>query len=179
MAAITETNFYTVKVRNNYEKIVADKIDMEMNERLKRDIKIIIPMERVFSAKNGKKVFKEKILYPGYIFVETTNVGDLISVVRETTGATNVLKDKEGHFITLRKSEVDKIIHSDEEIKAPVSDELYVKGESVRILTGPFAELDAQIDEINLETKRVRLLVSIFKKLTPVDLDLDEITKKI
>ena len=172
-----DTNFYTVKVRNNYEHIVKDRIDMEMNDRLKRDIKIIIPMERVYSAKNGKKIFKDKILYPGYIFVETTNVGDLISVVRDTTGATNILKDKEGHFITLRNSEVEKILHSDEEIKAPVSDELYVIGESVKVLNGPFAELPAIISEINLETKRIKVQVSIFKKLTTVDLYLDDITK--
>jgi transcriptional antiterminator NusG len=171
-----QTNWYTVKVRNNYEKIVSDRIVLEMN-RLKKEIRTIIPKERVFSAKNGKKVFKEKILYPGYIFVETTNIGDLISVVRETTGATNILKTKEGKFITLKQSEVNKMVQEDVEIKAPVSDELYIIGESINILTGAFAEMNGKIDEVNMEKRKLKVLVSIFKKLTPVELNFDEVAK--
>ena len=172
-----ETNWYTVKVRNNYEKIVADRINLEMNDRLNKDIKIIIPKERVFSAKNGKKVFKEKILYPGYIFVETTFLGDLMTVIRETTGATNILKSKEGTPITLRHEEVAKMVDADSEIKAPVSDELYVIGENVKVIDGPFSDFNGKIDSINMDTKKLIVLVSLFKKLNPVELSFDQVTK--
>lgn len=172
----TSTNWYTVKVRNNYEKIVSDRIILEMR-RLNKEINVIIPKERVFTAKNGKKVFKEKILMPGYIFVETTNVGDLLSVIRETTGATNILKSKEGVLTTLRQSEVNKMIEADTEIKAPVSEELYIIGEVVKIINGPFSDFNGEVDSIDFETKKVKAKVSIFGRKTPVELSFDDITK--
>ena len=171
-----ETNWYSVKVRNNYEGIVKSRIELEY-ERINMPTNIIIPVEKVFSAKNGKKVFKEKILYPGYIFVETTQVGKLMTIVRETTGATGVLKDKEGNPTRLRQHEVDRMITADAEVKAPESDELYIIGESVKVLEGAFESFIGTIDSIDMTNKRVKVLCKIFSKLTPVDLSFEQITK--
>jgi transcriptional antiterminator NusG len=155
---------------------VSERIVLEMS-RLNRDISVHIPKERIFSAKNGKKVFKDKALYPGYIFVETENIGDLSSIVRETTGASNILKGKDGNFVTLRKTEVSKMMNQKEELEAPVSDELYVIGETIKVIDGPFMDFNAKIESIDIDRKKVKVLVSIFKKLTPVDLDFDQVTK--
>jgi len=175
-----ETNWYTVKVQNNYEKIVADRIKLEM-DRIRKDIKIVIPKERTVSAKKGKKVFKEKMLYPGYIFVETINIADLQNIIRTTTGATNVVTvtNGEGKKIPsrLRRDEVVKMLLAEEEIQKPVSEELYVIGESVKVLSGAFEGFNGIIDQLDNEKNKVVILVSIFKKQTPVELHFEDITK--
>ncbi len=171
-----ETNWYTVKVQFNYETKVADRIALEMS-RLNKDINVHIPKERIFSAKNGKKVAREKALYPGYIFVETESIGELSSIIRETSGASNIVKGKDGVFITLRKTEVAKMMNQKEELDSPFSDDLYVLGETVRILTGPFETFDGKVDAIDMEHKKIKVLVSIFKKQTPVELAFDQIAK--
>lgn len=171
-----ETNWYTVKVQFNHEQKVSERIVLEMS-RLKKDINVHIPKERIFSAKNGKKIAKEKALYPGYIFVETEAVGELSTIVRETSGASNILKGKDGSFITLRKAEVAKMLNQKEELEAPFSSELYVIGETINILTGPFETFNGKIDAIDMDKKKLKVLVNIFKKQTPVELDFDQVTK--
>jgi len=173
----SKTKWYTVKVHNNHEQKVCDRIVLEM-DRLKKDIKVLIPKERIFYAKDGKKKFKEKMIYPGYIFVETDYIGDLTAIVRETTGATNILKKKEdGSPITLRHSEVIKLLKGEEEIKAPVSDELYIVGETIKILSGAFETFNGKVDNIDFENKKIKVHVSIFGRQTPVELDFDQVTK--
>jgi transcriptional antiterminator NusG len=172
-----QTNWYTVKVQHNYEQKVSDRIELEM-KRSNREIKVHIPKERTFLAKNGKKVPREKALYPGYIFVETESIGELVRIVRETSGASNILKGKDGAFATLRVDEANKMLNQKQEFEQPFNNELYIIGEDVEIIDGPFTDIVGKIDTINLETKRVVVLVSIFKKITPVDLAIDQITKK-
>ena len=171
-----ETNWYTVKVQFNHETKVAERIALEMN-RLNKDINVHIPKERIFSAKNGKKVAREKALYPGYIFVETEAVGELSTIIRETSGASNILKGKDGGFLTLRKTEVAKMMFQKEELESPFFDELFVIGEMVKVLTGPFENLQGKVDNIDKEHKKVTILVSIFKTQTPVVLEFEQVAK--
>lgn len=171
-----ETHWYTVKVQFNHETKVSERIALEM-ARLNKDINVHIPKERIFSAKNGKKVAREKALYPGYIFVETEAVGELSTIVRETSGASNILKGKDGAFLTLRKAEVAKMLNQKEELETPFSDELYIVGETVTILSGPFETFKGKIDAIDIERKKLKVLVNIFKKETPVELEFEQVTK--
>lgn len=172
-----ETNWYSVKVQNNYEAKVADRILLEF-ERLGKDIKIIIPKERLVSSKNGKKVFKEKILYPGYIFVETLLVGELMGIVRATTGATSVLKGREdGKATPLRKHEVERMLNEAKVIQEPISEDIYAIGQHVNVLTGPFVDLLATVEEFDSEKQTIKVSVLVFKKKVYMDLTYDDITK--
>lgn len=170
------TNWYTVKVQNNYESIVSQRIKLEM-DRINKDIKIVVPKERTVSAKKGKKVFKEKMLYPGYIFVETINIPDLQNIIRATTGATNILSTKEREPIRLRKNEVIKMLLAEEEIINPSNDDFYVIGESVKVLAGAFEGFTGTVKEINSELGKITINIAIFKKQTPVELTFEDITK--
>lgn len=171
-----ETDWYTVKVQNNFELKVASRIQLEM-DRIQKEIKIVIPKERQITAKKGKKQVKDKIIYPGYIFVETTNLGALQNIIRATTGATNILSTKEDRKpIRLRAEEVRSMLLSEEDLLNPVSDDLYVLGQTVKILIGIFEGWNGIIDEIDLPNNKVKVLVSIFQKKTPVELSLDDIT---
>ena len=172
-----DTNWYTVKVQNNYEQKVADRIQLEM-DRVNKDIKIVIPKERQVTAKKGKKQIKDKIIYPGYIFVETLNVADLQNIIRATTGATNILSTKEDRKpIRLKVEEVSKMLLAEEELLKPVSEDLYVIGQSVKILVGIFEDWTAVIEDIDVDNNKIKLSVSIFGKKTPHEVTFDQITK--
>ncbi len=171
-----KTNWYTIKVQFNHEQKVADRLALEM-KHLEKEINVHIPKERIFTAKNGKKVAKEKAIYPGYIFVETKAAGELSRLIRETAGASHILKGKDGNFATLRKDEVIKMMGQKEELESPFSEDLYIVGESVKILSGPFENFNGKIDNIDINHKRVKVLVNIFMKQTPVELEFEQITK--
>ena len=170
------TNWYTVKVQNNYEVKVSERIQLEM-DRAQKEIKIVIPKKREITAKKGKKQIKDKIIYPGYIFVETTNVGALQNIIRATTGATNILSTKEDKKpIRLRAEEVKAMLLSEEELLKPVSDDLYVVGQTIKILIGIFEGWNGIIDELDIPNNKVKVSVSIFQKKTVTELTFDDIT---
>jgi transcriptional antiterminator NusG len=175
-----ETNWYTIKVQNNYENKVKERIEMEMG-RNRSEYKIVIPMERTFSVKKGKKVSKDKVKYPGYLFVETQNVGELMNIVRLTTGATNVVTTTNGEGkkvpARLSKKEVYDMLIEDAEIKKPVSEDLYIVGQIVKILDGPFQDFSGAIEEVNLEKSTTKVGVKIFGKTTSVECSFEIIQK--
>lgn len=172
------TDWYTVKVQNNYERKVSERIELEM-KRAGKDYNILMPAERTFSVKKGKKVFKDKMKYPGYIFVQTKYVGELMNIVRITEGATNVVYADNTKKIpaVLPVSEVKVMLNAQDELDKPLSDEVFIKGETLKILDGPFAELVGKVDEVFPEKSKVKVLVSIFKKETPVELDYNSVAK--
>ena len=175
-----ETKWYTVKVQSNREKSISERIKSEMT-RIENEATVIVPMEKVYFAKNGKKAYREKIMYPGYIFVETNSLGSLQEALKFVPGTSGVLKSKTtGEPTILRKSEIDKILEDFN--KAIVEDiDLYnfVVGEEVQVVGGPFDKFKGTIDEINKEKAKVKVCVMIFGRPTPVDLSLDQIEKII
>jgi transcriptional antiterminator NusG len=172
------TDWYTVKVQNNYERKVTERIELEM-KRAGKDYNILMPAERTFSVKKGKKVFKDKMKYPGYIFVQTKYVGELMNIVRMTEGATNVVyaDNKKKIPAILPVSEVKVMLQAQDELDKPLSNEVFIKGETLKILDGPFADFVGKVDEVFPEKSKVRILVSIFKKETPVELDYNSVAK--
>jgi transcriptional antiterminator NusG len=171
-----ETKWYTVKVQSNREKIISERLKMEMT-RSGADFNVVVPMEKIYFAKNGKKAHREKITYPGYIFIETASISSLQEVLKGIPGNSGVLKSKDGTPSMLKQNEIDKLV---EDINKPESDiDLYnfVVGELVSIVGGPFDTFKGEIDEINRDKGKVRVTVPIFGRPTPVDLQLDQIQK--
>lgn len=169
-----ETKWYTVKVQSNREKLISDRIKLEMN-RGGTDVNVVVPMEKVFFARNGKKVHKEKIMYPGYIFVETSNLSILQDALKFVPGTSGILKSKSGEPSLLKKEEIDKIIFDVNKPEKTVDLYNFVIGEDVIITEGPFSTFKGTIDEI---TKgKVRVSVKIFGRVTPVELHSDQIEK--
>lgn len=176
----TETNWYTVKVQNNYERKVKERIELELG-RNKSQFKIVVPMERTFVVKKGKKEPKERVKYGGYIFVETTNLGELMNIVRNTPGATNIVctVDSDGKKVPtkLSRHEVKTMLEQDEEMKKPISEEIYVVGQVVKIIDGAFQDFDGTITWIDNENSKLKANVKIFGRQTPVELSFEQINK--
>ena len=173
-----DSKWYTVKVQPNRERTVSDRIKIEMTKK-EMSINILVPIQKEYYAKNGKKTFKEKIMYPGYIFIESSNIATLQDILRNTPGTSGILKDKNGIPSQLRQSELDKMLEVSIET-AKVEDVLnFVVGEQIQIISGPFDKFKGIIEEYNKDKSKVKVSVLIFGRSTMVDLTTEQITKVV
>jgi transcriptional antiterminator NusG len=173
---VKERNWYTVKVQNNREKSISEKIKSDMMRDYGMEIATMIPTRGIASVKNGKKVIKEQILYPGYVFVQTDSIDKVAHLVKSTPGASNVLRDDRGLAVQLKQSEIDRIIGEKEAVKAMI-ESAFVIGEKIEIISGPFSTFMGTVNWIDQEKNKVRVEVSIFGRSNLVDLTIDDINK--
>ncbi len=175
---IREKKWYTIKVQNNREKSVSERLKSDMLKFYETEINFLIPTQAIASVKNGKKVVKEQILYPGYVFVETDSIGQVEYLVKSTNGATNVLKDTKGKPQQIKQSDIDKMITEKEKAKEVVESS-YVIGQKIEIVSGAFNQFKGNIEKIDEEKNKVTVQVAIFGRPTSVELTLTEIIKVV
>lgn len=171
-----ESKWYTVRVQSNREKFVSEKIKAEY-ARMGVDLNVLVPMEKQFFLKAGKKAYRDKVTYPGYIFIKSDNQDLLQDTLRLIPGNTGLLKNKSGEPAVLKQIEIDKMLSDDEVNKSATPSNTFLVGETVKILGGPFDSFKGKVEEINKEKSKVKVHVSIFGRITPVDLNLDQIDK--
>lgn len=172
-----ENKWYTVKVQSNREKFISDRIKSEM-DRNGNESTVLVPTEKIYFAKNGKKVHTEKVLYPGYIFVETESLGALQEALKFVPGNSGILKSKTtGQPSFMRRSEIDKMIVDISKTDVDIDIFNFVVGETVIIIGGPFDKFKGTIEEINKDKGKVKLNVMIFGRVTPIDMQLNQIEK--
>jgi transcription termination/antitermination protein NusG len=171
------TNWYTLKVQANKERSIMTrmKADAERGE-ISLD-NIIVPIERVLMLKQGKKYNRDKVIYPGYIFLETKHLGEMGYYIKGLSGATGFVKDMNGDPIYMRKKEVERMLH-DLDKKEEVDNTRFVESETVVISAGPFSGFSGEITEINQDKNKVKVAVKIFGRITSVDLEISQIDKK-
>jgi transcriptional antiterminator NusG len=142
---------------------------------------ILLPIEKVYQIRKGKKVSKERNLYPGYVFVEANLIGEIPYVIKQTTNVIGFLTDKKGGSpIPLRQSEVnrmlgkvDELAENEAELNIP-----FVVGEAVKVIDGPFNSFSGIIEEINEEKKKLKVMVKIFGRKTPLELSYMQVEKE-
>lgn len=140
---------------------------------------VLIPTEKVFSVRNGKRVSKDRTLFPGYVLIEATLEGEIMHAIRNVPNVIGFLTQKDGTPVPLQEDEVkrilgqvDELIDSEEELMEP-----FILGETVKIIDGPFNSFSGVIDEINLEKKKLMVIVKIFGRRTPVELSFVQVIK--
>ncbi len=160
---------YENKVKVNLEKRIEY---MNMGDKIFR---IEVPQKTVTQMKAGKKQEKEEKIFPGYVLVEMIMDEDSWYVVRHTSGVTKFVGSAKKP-IPARESEIKKILHRSTSQVEKI--ELDVKvGDKVRIISGPFADFDADIIEVYPDKSKLRANVSIFGRETPVELEYKQINK--
>ncbi len=160
---------YENKVRTNLERRVAS---MAMQHKIFR---VLVPTEDEIEVKDGKRRIAKKKIFPGYVLVEMIMDDDSWYVVRNTPGVTGFVGSG-SKPLPLQDREVKAILRQlgDETPKFRIT---YQKGSSVRINSGPFMDFSGLVDEILPEKEKVRVLVSIFGRETPVELDFAQVEK--
>ncbi len=160
---------YENKVKVNLEKRVEY---MNMGDKIFR---VEVPQKTVVQVKSGKKQEKEEKIFPGYVLVEMIMDEDSWYVVRHTSGVTKFVGSVKKP-IPVRESEIKRILHRTSSQVEKV--ELDVKvGDKIRIVSGPFADFDADIIEVYPDKSKLRANVSIFGRETPVELEYNQINK--
>jgi transcription termination/antitermination protein NusG len=148
---------------------------MQMEDKIFR---VHIPMEDVMEIKSGKKQIVQKKVFPGYLLVKMLYDNDSWYVVRNTPGVTGFVSAGTGSKPTpLSKREVEKILAVKKEEAKPQVRLGFEEGDVVRIISGPFADFNGTISEINPDQAKLKVLVNIFDRETPVELSFDQVAK--
>ena len=177
MSITKTTNWFTIKVQSNRERSIAEKLESDMIREFEEEVNFLIPSKEYLTIKNGKKIIKSQLLYPGYLFVETKSIDKLNHLIKGTSGASQVIKDSKGVPTPLRKDEIERMLGAKEANKAIVSKNTFVVDEQVEIINGPFSKFKGTITSIDPDKGKVSLEVKIFGRGTNVDLTVEDIVK--
>jgi transcriptional antiterminator NusG len=171
--------WYIVRAQANRERKVSERIikEGEKGELVGIIGRVVVPTEKVFSTKDGKKTQREKVLFPGYVFVETSAIGELKQVVRKINGATGLLSDRAGNIQVVPDAEVSRMIGIHEENKTKSFSDIYSIGDEVTITDGPFTSFKGNIENIDKEKGKVKVNVLIFGRPTIVELEDTQVKK--
>ena len=163
---------YENKVKTNLESRIHT---MQMEDKI---FDVHIPMEDVMEIKGGKKQVVQRKVFPGYLLVKMVYDNDSWYVVRNTPGVTGFVAGGTGSKPTpLSRREVEKILSVKKEEAKPQFRLGFEEGDVVRIISGPFADFNGTISEINLDQSKLKVLVNIFDRETPVELSFDQVAK--
>jgi len=172
-------NWYIIHSYSGFEKKVAETLRSRVEAAgLSNQFgEIMIPTEDVIEMRKGKKVVSSKLFYPGYVLVEMDMNNDTWHLVRSTPRVTGFVGS--GQMPSpLTSEEVDRIVHKVEVAAEHPKPKLrYEKGENVKITDGPFKDFTGSGDEINDDRSTLRVMVTIFGRATPVELDFYQVEK--
>ncbi|HLY59387.1 MAG TPA: transcription termination/antitermination protein NusG [Terriglobia bacterium] len=172
-------NWYIIHSYSGFEKKVAETLRsrVEAAGLSEQFGEIMIPTEDVIEMRKGKKVVSSKLFYPGYVLVEMDMNNDTWHLVRSTPRVTGFVGS--GQMPSpLTNEEVDRIVHKVEVAAEHPKPKLkYEKGENVKITDGPFKDFTGSVDEINDDRSTLRVMVTIFGRATPVELDFYQVEK--
>ena len=177
--ADTGRRWYVIHTYSGYENKVKTNLEhriqsMDMGDKI---FQVLVPTEEEIEIKNGKRHPVERKIFPGYVLVEMVMSDDSWYVVRNTPGVTSFVGS--GNKPTeLTDMEVRAILRQIK-LDAPKYKVAFTKGEAVRVTDGPFTDLHGVVDEVNPERNKVKVLVSIFGRETPVELDFLQIEKLV
>ena len=160
---------YENKVKSNLEHRIAS---LDMEDRI---FKVVVPTEDVMEIKGGKKEVVQKKMLPGYILVQMELDDDSWYVVRNTPGVTGFVGSS-AKPTPLTEEEALKLLKPPTAEKPRPKTE-FEEGMSVRVASGPFADMTGTIAEINIDQSKLKVMVSIFGRETPVELTFDQVTK--
>ena len=171
--------WYIVRAQANRERKVSERILKEADKGELNGVigRVVVPMEKVFATKDGKKTQREKVLFPGYVFVETTAIGELKQVVKKIDGATGLLSDRAGNIQIVSDQEVNRMIGLHEENKTQSFSDIFSVGDEVTVTEGPFTSFKGNIEHIDKERGKLKVNVLIFGRPTSVELEDTQVKK--
>ncbi len=170
--------WYVVNTVSGYEYKVKEKLEMRINSMdLQENIfRVIVPEQKEIEYKNGVKKEKVKKMFPGYILVEMVMSDEAWYIVRNTQGVTGFIgsSGKGAKPIPLLPHEVDRILSSMGMSRVDVSKDLK-EGAKVKIISGPFKDMMAKIDTVDMKEQKLNVLVDLFGQETSVEVDIAEV----
>ncbi|MGV6830360.1 MAG: transcription termination/antitermination protein NusG [bacterium] len=178
-----EKKWYVVRAVSGQENKIKNYIENEIS-RLGLDSyveEVLVPTEKVIQIRNGKKINKEKVYFPGYIMIKANLSGEIPHIIKSITNVIGFLGEtKGGDPVPLRKSEVNRMLGKVDELAVEADANVaipYVVGETVKVIDGPFNGFDGTIEKINEEKRKLEVMVKIFGRKTPLELSYMQVEK--
>ncbi len=171
-------HWYIIHTYSGFERKVAESLRTRAEAFGFSDSigQILIPEEEVVELRNGKKVTSKRLLYPGYVVVQMDMNDELWHRVKDTPRVTGFVGGGQTP-VPLSADEINKMLYRQTTAERPRPKMTFEKNETVRIIDGPFANFQGKVDEINPERNTLRVLVTIFGRATPVELDFLQVEK--
>lgn len=172
-----DKHWYVIHTYSGYENKVKANLERRVESMGMEDkiFRVLVPTEEEIDFKDGKKKITKKKVFPGYVLVEMTMSDDSWYVVRNTPGVTGFVGSGT-RPVPLDYEEVKAILKQMgfDEAKPRVA---FSEGDLVRVISGPFQNFDGQIEEVNIERGKLRVIISMFGRETPVELDFEQVEK--
>jgi len=173
--------WYVVRAISGKEKKVKQYIENEIKRLEKQDYvsQVVIPTEKIYQIRKGKKISKERNYFPGYVLIEALLDGEIAHVIKNIPGVLGFLGAK-GEPIPMRPAEVNRILGKVDELseKGEQISVPFIVGETVKVIDGPFNSFSGIIEEINEEKKKLKVMVKIFGRKTPLELSFLQVEKE-
>jgi transcriptional antiterminator NusG len=178
-----ETKWYSLRVISGKEKKIKERLELEIQRNKWSEVitQIIVPSEKVYKIRNGKKVIMERNILPGYILVEAIPSrfsGEMILTIVNSPNVIHFLG--KNNPIPMQQSEANRMLG-----KVDASQDMgeamiepYIVGETVKIIDGPFKDFVGDIKEVNEEKKKLKVIVKIFGRGTEVELNFIQVEKQ-
>jgi transcriptional antiterminator NusG len=174
--------WYAVQAFSGFEKSVQKGIEERVARSGLQDQfgQILVPIEEVIEMKAGQKTISERKLYPGYVLVQMAMTDESWHLVKSTPRVTAFIGGSAQKPTPIKDKEVDIILQRIDDSKSnPIQKLTFEKGESVRVIDGPFKDFSGNVEDINYEKSKLRVSVVIFGRSTPVELDFSQIEKEV
>ena len=182
MADNSVRKWYVVRAVSGQENKVKAYIESETARLGMSDYvsQVLVPTEKVIQIKDGKKISKEKVYFPGYIMVEANLTGEVPHIIKSIPGVIGFLGEvKGGDPVPLRMSEVNRMLGKVDELS--VKEDLmtipFNIGETIKVVDGPFNGFNGTIEKINEDKRKLEVMVKIFGRKTPLELSFMQVEK--
>jgi len=188
MSELTK-KWYVLRSAGGKEKAAKEYIDVQIKAMGWHNniIQVLIPTEKVYQIKGGRKISKERTILPGYILIETEAMtGEMIHMLRNVPGVSGFIEDervvdgaRKKVPVPMRPADVNRILGKVDELAAS-DEELEVAfhvGEMVKVIDGPFNSFSGTIEDVNNEQKKLKVMVKIFGRQTPLELNFMQVEK--
>jgi len=183
MAEGKEKKWYVVRAVSGQENKVKDYIEKEVNHLGMEDYldQVLVPTEKVIQIRNGKKVNKERVYFPGYVMIQASLDGEMPHVIKNINGVIGFLGEtKGGDPVPLRKSEVNRMLGKVDELSVKTDNVAipFTIGETIKVIDGPFNGFNGTVEKINEEKRKLEVMVKIFGRKTPLELSFMQVEKE-
>ena len=183
MATDSVMKWYVVRAIGGQENKVKAYIETEIARLGLSDFvsQVIVPTEKVIQIKDGKKINKEKVYFPGYIMIQANLSGEIPHIIKSITNVIGFLGEtKGGEPVPLRQTEVNRMLGKVDELSLEADQNVvipFTKGETVKVIDGPFNGFDGTVENINKEKRKLEVMVKIFGRKTPLELSYMQVDK--
>jgi transcription termination/antitermination protein NusG len=182
MADISVKKWYVVRAVSGQENKVKAYIETEISRLGMSDYisQVLVPTEKVVQVRDGKKVSKDKVYFPGYVMIEANLAGEIPHIIKSITGVIGFLGEvKGGDPVPLRLSEVNRMLGKVDELAVNVDTQSipFKINETIKVIDGPFNGFNGTIEKINEEKRKLEVMVKIFGRKTPLELSFMQVEK--